>query len=207
MVTGSVTGGTNKAIKEINGVYTGVQDVDINVLSSGDNGLDAIDSHDPSVFVVYDSDHYIIAAVVIGEDTSSTTATAISWATPRTRPMSPQQLPLLELEGVRNGAIQTLTIRLSDDMEDFKDLQAEIQGMMNNDDPAPRAENGFVKFEFDPRAMSSVWTRSGRATTVCRNTDVATGTDPEPDDYNAYLVKWGYSPTVLRPTRRLCGVQ
>ena len=61
------TNGIQKAITEVTGVYTGVQNVDID-----------IDVTDPQavqqgqVFTVYDSDWYVIGAVVIGEARGST---------------------------------------------------------------------------------------------------------------------------------------
>ena len=61
------TGGSRRAITEVNGVYTGVQNVDIIVDTDDPNAVDK-----GQVFTVYDSNGYAIAAVVIGEAQGAT---------------------------------------------------------------------------------------------------------------------------------------
>ena len=55
---------TQKGISKVNGIYTGVQDVDLKVSSKRDLGLN--DGY--SVFALYNDDRYIIGAVIVGED-------------------------------------------------------------------------------------------------------------------------------------------
>ena len=61
------TNGIQKAITEVTGVYTGVQNVDIDVDVTDPQAV-----QQGQVFTVYDSDWYVIGAVVIGEARGST---------------------------------------------------------------------------------------------------------------------------------------
>ena len=61
------TNGVQKAITEVTGVYTGVQNVDIDI-----DVTDTQAVQQGQVFTVYDSDWYVIGAVVIGEARGST---------------------------------------------------------------------------------------------------------------------------------------
>ena len=61
------TNGVQKAITEVTGVYTGVQNVDIDIDVTDPQAV-----QQKQVFTVYDSDWYVIGAVVIGEARGST---------------------------------------------------------------------------------------------------------------------------------------
>ena len=61
------TNGIQKAITEVTGVYTGVQNVDIDIDVTDPQAV-----QQKQVFTVYDSDWYVIGAVVIGEARGST---------------------------------------------------------------------------------------------------------------------------------------
>ena len=61
------TNGVKKAITDVTGVYTGVQNVDIDI-----NVEDSEAIGQRQVFTVYDSDYYVIGAVVIGEARGAT---------------------------------------------------------------------------------------------------------------------------------------
>ena len=61
------TNGVKKAITDVTGMYTGVQNVDIDV-----NVEDSEAIGQRQVFTVYDSDYYVIGAVVIGEARGAT---------------------------------------------------------------------------------------------------------------------------------------
>ena len=63
-------GGVGKELKgltKVTGTYTGVQDVDLTVFDTSDNTL----TSKPGIVAVFDEDLYIIGAVVVGEDNSS----------------------------------------------------------------------------------------------------------------------------------------
>ena len=79
--TGTVDKTSQVGITEVNGTYTGVQNVDIKVYANKDNALTNMSEIEnasgypkksPAIFAVYDEDLYIIGAVVIGEDANST---------------------------------------------------------------------------------------------------------------------------------------
>ena len=59
---GDVSDSTNRGITEVNGVYTGVQEVELELDTSGADALRM-----GQIFTVYDSDWYVIGAVVIGD--------------------------------------------------------------------------------------------------------------------------------------------
>ena len=99
------TSGIKKAITEVEGVYTGVQNVDID-----------IDVEDPEaigqsqVFTVYDSDYYVIAAVVIGEARGSTANYAYITSGAKSEEKIDDTY-YWEFEAVLNGEHQTLTAK------------------------------------------------------------------------------------------------
>ena len=72
-------GAPDRGITKTTGVFTGVQDVDLTLAVGGagqENDLDATTSNSGSsrkgIFAVYDDNQYVIAAIVIGEDTNNT---------------------------------------------------------------------------------------------------------------------------------------
>ena len=99
------TSGIKKAITEVEGVYTGVQNVDID-----------IDVEDPEaigqsqVFTVYDSDYYVIAAVIIGEARGSTANYAYITSGAKSEEKIDDTY-YWEFEAVLNGEHQTLTAK------------------------------------------------------------------------------------------------
>ena len=102
---GKVSDGTKKdAITDVDGVYTGVQNVDIEI----DKDAEAVTMG--QVFTVYDSDYYVIGAVVIGEATGSAENLAYILSGAKSEEKKDDTY-YWTFEAVLNGQIQTLTAK------------------------------------------------------------------------------------------------
>ena len=100
-----VSAGSNKdAITDVDGVYTGVQNVDIEI------DKDAVATRMGQVFTVYDSDYYVIGAVVIGEATGSAENLAYILSGAKSEEKKDDTY-YWTFEAVLNGQIQTLTAK------------------------------------------------------------------------------------------------
>ena len=204
--TKDVTSGTARGISKVNGVFTGVQDVDIEVLSKTNNKLDGVNrvdadpatkgiNTDASVFAVADDNNYIVAAVVIGKDTASTKNYGYILGDAEDETYEKEgNYHYWSFEGVLNGKIETLTIR-KNDVDEFKTLRRNIQSWMSTAAGNPTvhtAENGFVEFEFDKDGYiidAKRITETSGSDNVYGEYDF--GNDPDPDDYKTYLMAWG----------------
>ena len=91
-------------ITEVTGLYTGVQSVEIEI--------DASDAHEMGgdVFTVYDSDHYIIAAVVLGDAIGSNENLAYILSRVKSEELR-DGVYYWEFDAVMDGEIRTLTAR------------------------------------------------------------------------------------------------
>ena len=97
--------GKDDAITEVSGLYTGVQDVDIELTED----LQA-DVAEGSVFTLKDKDDYIIASVVLGEAQGSTANYAFILSEAKSEGIDNGEY-MWEFEAVMNGEKQTLTAR------------------------------------------------------------------------------------------------
>ena len=100
--TGKVGSGTDDAITEVSGVYTGVQNVEIEV--------DLKSAVKPHIYTVYDSDHYVIAAVVLGESIGSNQNLAYILSGAKSEEIK-DGVYYWEFEAVMNGEVKTLTAK------------------------------------------------------------------------------------------------
>ena len=116
-------------ITKVTGTYTGVQNVDIKVFNTTDNKLSADnmlpDSYktedketqeekytkQPGVFALYDSDKYIIAAVIIGEDNNTTDSYAYAIKSAQNEYKDSNDNYYWDFEAVVDGKITTLTVK------------------------------------------------------------------------------------------------
>lgn len=210
--TKAVTSGTGRGISKVNGVYTGVQDVDIEVLSTANNQMTGVKRghatpaqtasilNDASVFAVADDDNYIIAAVVIGKDTSSTKNYGYILGDAEDETYEKEgDYHYWSFKGVLNGKIETLTIR-KNDVDEFRTLRGRIQGWMSKT-TATRAVDGFVEFEIDKDGYIVDAKRVADGTAVGDNANIADGgnvydmydfgDDTDPDIFKTYLMAWG----------------
>ena len=95
-----------KAITEVTGVYTGVQNVEIEV----DTAIDSPALAMGQVFTVYDSDNYVIAAVVLGESIGSNQNLAYVLSGAKSEEKKDDTY-YWEFEAVMNGEVKTLTAK------------------------------------------------------------------------------------------------
>ena len=100
--TGKVDDGTKDAITEVSGVYTGVQSVEIEV--------DLAAAVKPHIYTVYDSDHYVIGAVVLGESIGSNQNLAYILSGAKSEELK-DGVYYWEFECVMNGELKTLTAK------------------------------------------------------------------------------------------------
>ena len=103
---GDVT--SHKAITEVDGVYTGIQSVEIEIDTADANIYSESMSQ---VYTVYDSDYYIVGAVVIGEATGSNQNLAFILTSATSEGRDADGTYYWEFDAILNGEIQTLTAR------------------------------------------------------------------------------------------------
>ena len=119
-VTTNVNGTEKLGITKVTGTYTGVQNVDIKVFNTSDNKLSTDDmlpdsynkiKTQPGVFALYDSDKYIIAAVIIGEDNNTTDSYAYAIKSAQNEYKDSNDNYYWDFEAVVDGKITTLTVK------------------------------------------------------------------------------------------------
>ena len=119
-VTTNVTGTEKLGITKVTSTYTGVQNVDIKVFNTSDNKLSTDDmlpdsynkiKTQPGVFALYDSDKYIIAAVIIGEDNNTTDSYAYAIKSAQNEYKDSNDNYYWDFEAVVDGKITTLTVK------------------------------------------------------------------------------------------------
>ena len=109
--------GSDVAITKVNGTYTGVQSVDLALKNDTDNGLSNIDNatdnadNSPAIFAVYDDERYIIGAVVVGEDATSTKDYAYALKSAQNEYVDADGNYYWDFEAVVDGEIKTLTVK------------------------------------------------------------------------------------------------
>ena len=109
--------GNKFAITKVDGVYTGVQSVDLVLDSDDQNGLSNIDNNSqntnnsPAIFAVYDDDRYIIGAVVVGEDENNTKNYAYALKSAQNEYKDDEGNYYWDFEAVVDGEIVTLTVK------------------------------------------------------------------------------------------------
>ena len=108
---------TYTGITKVNGTYTGVQNVDLTIWKDSLNGLSNIDNttentdNSPAIFAVYDEDRYIIGAVVVGEDETSSKDYAYALKGTQNEYKDADGNYYWDFEAVVDGEIKTLTVK------------------------------------------------------------------------------------------------
>ena len=101
------TSPVKRAITDVNGVYTGVQNVNLEV----DTSKDTIDTNiEAQVYTVYDKDNYVIGAVVIG-DVSGSGDYAYILSDGATSEEKIGDTYYWEFDAILDGQVQTLTAK------------------------------------------------------------------------------------------------
>ena len=101
-------------ITEVTSTYTGVQDVDLKIFNTTDNKLDAGDiagQKEPAVFALYNDDLYIIAAIVIGEDNTTTDSYAYAIKNAKNEYKDADGYYYWDFDAIVDGKIVTLTVK------------------------------------------------------------------------------------------------
>ena len=104
-------------ITKVNGTYTGVQNVDLTIWKDDNNDLSNIDNttkdtnNSPAIFAVYDEDRYIIGAVVVGEDETSSKDYAYALKGTQNEYKDADGNYYWDFEAVVDGEIKTLTVK------------------------------------------------------------------------------------------------
>ena len=96
------TGGVERAITDVTGVYTGVQDVSLTVNKPNGNN---------AVYTVYDGDRYVIASIVVGEAQGNTANYAYILSGAKSEGIDADGNYLWTFDAILGGEIRTLTIR------------------------------------------------------------------------------------------------
>ena len=100
-----MSGGLDNAITEVNSLYTGVQDVDIEITDAYQ-----ADVAEASVYTLKDKDDYVIASIVLGEAQGSTANYAFILTDAKSEGIEDGEY-MWEFDAVLNGVKQTLTAR------------------------------------------------------------------------------------------------
>nr|WP_326127445.1 S-layer homology domain-containing protein [uncultured Oscillibacter sp.] len=143
------TDGMTRAIAEVDGVYTGVQNVEIEI-------EELTDAEEAQIYTVYDSDHYMIAAIAVGEAKGS--SATLAYVTGGTKSERIEDgVYYWEFDAILDGTEQTLTAKSK--YEVFTNTKAAINreaqgGSMFTDafgksSTAPNLYDGLVELRFD----------------------------------------------------------
>ena len=150
--------GNALAITEVTGVYTGIQSSEIDV--EMDSPLE-----EAQVYVVYNSDNYIIGAVIDGEGDGGTGTIAYVTSGPKSERVE-NGVYYWEFDAVMNGTVQTLTVKdtsrasLDDLRRESNDAHKAIGAFIagrSKTDPTPaiadrqnwNLKDGLVELRFD----------------------------------------------------------
>ena len=191
--TGSVSAGNDVGITEVLRTYTGVDNTNISVDLSGSNGL----TYGNSIFAVYDEDLYIIGAIVIGTDNSSTDSYAYMLEEVGNEYIDDDNNHYWDVRASVDGTIQTLTVKTS--VGNFSGVRSRIQsaidagklGMMKVTYDA----DGYITDAYvvtDANTNNKLYGTGDSPATGDNNF----GADVDPDTYNVYAVKWGTGTTL-----------
>ena len=221
--TDYVSGSTHAAISEINGVYTGVQDVDIKITPYTDDDYNLIATNKgvgqdaagnwtvngststghascatrSSVFAVYDKDQYIIGAVIIGDNGGANQNYIYVLDDIKNERVEGGDY-FWEVDVAQDGEVRTLTIKTS--AADFRTIRNNIQNAMNTVTGTPdvaTAVNGMLKLTYDADGYvikaEPVNALNGLTDAIYGNDDAEAAQDIEPDDESIYLVQYDAS--------------
>ncbi len=140
----SDTSGGARAITEVDGVYTGVQNIEIEI-------EDLIDAEEAQIYTVYDGDHYMIAAIAVGEAKGSGATLAYVISGAKSERLE-DGIYYWEFDAILNGTKQTLTAKSKYDMFDANTkatIDAESVGGDMITGATSNLNDGLVELRFD----------------------------------------------------------
>jgi len=130
--------GAQKGLTKVTGTYTGVQDVDLKVYKTGDNGL-----HEKSgIIAVFDKELYIIGAVVVGEDNSSSDKYIYILDSAKNEWYDDESdCTYWEMDAVVDGVITTVTVK-----DEYGAMKTRVNAITGTDNPG---KDCLVKVTYD----------------------------------------------------------
>ena len=132
-------GGTMVGLTKVTGTYTGVQDVDLKVYNTTDNTLDATK---PGIIAVFDEDLYIIGAVVVGEDNSSSDKYIYILDSAKNEWYDDESdCTYWEMDAVVDGVITTVTVK-----DKYDTMKTRVNAITGVNNPG---EDCLVKVTYD----------------------------------------------------------
>ena len=194
---GTVSADSKKAITKVTATYTGAQNVDLSVLDKNSTGLGADKA---SVYAVYDNNQYIIGAIVLGEDTTSSKNYAYVLKDAKNEYVDADDNYYWDFEAVVDGHIETLTIKAS--ASKFATLQATIQAQLATN--APTANNGLMKLTYDADGyVVGAEVMDDSIDYIFSNSEFAAQTEMDPADFSAYTLQYKLANTLTVVGRTL----
>ena len=132
-------GHTMVGLTKVTGTYTGVQDVDLKVYNTTDNKLDATK---PGIIAVFDKDLYIIGAVVVGEDNSSSDKYIYILDSAKNEWYDDESdCTYWEMDAVVDGVITTVTVK-----DEYGAMKTRVNAITGTDNPG---KDCLVKVTYD----------------------------------------------------------
>ncbi|WP_151075348.1 S-layer homology domain-containing protein [Flintibacter sp. KGMB00164] len=200
---GVVSDTTYNGITKVLATYTGVEDINLDVLSAGSNGLlgtnyanNAVDNgpntvytstkEDSSIYAVVDDDNYVIGAVILGEDTTSTNKYAYVLEDTQNEWKDSEDNVYWEFTAIVDGKVETLTMKSP--KSGYAALQARIAAQLGTDDIN---ENGMMKLTYDKDGyVIDAYVVSDAITNGKLYDNADFGVLMNPDNYNVYSMRW-----------------
>ena len=188
--------GADLGLTKVTGTYTGVQDVDLKVYNKTDNTL----QNDPGIIAVFDEDLYIVGAVVVGEDNSSSDSYIyILDSAKNERYDAEADCTFWEMDAVVDGVITTVTVK-----DKYGNMKDEVNDITGTDHPGLDC---LVKVTYDkdgyitdiPVIEPADVATDDRYSAADYTNDIEDGYGANASDFKTYSVKYAANGTGDKP--------
>ena len=188
--------GDDLGLTKVTGTYTGVQDVDLKVYNKTDNTL----AGDSGIIAVFDEDLYIIGAVVVGEDNSSSDSYIyILDKAKNERYDAEADCTFWEMDAVVDGVITTVTVK-----DKYGNMKDEVNDITGVDNPG---KDCLVKVTYDkdgyitdiPVIEPNDVATDDRYSAADYTNDIEDGYGANASDFKTYSVKYAAGTTGDKP--------
>ena len=188
--------GDDLGLTKVTGTYTGVQDVDLKVYNQTDNTLE----EDSGIIAVFDEDLYIIGAVVVGEDNSSSDSYIyILDKAKNERYDAEADCTFWEMDAVVDGVITTVTVK-----DKYGNMKDEVNSITGTDNPG---KDCLVKVTYDkdgyitdiPVIEPNDVATDDRYSAADYTNDIEDGYGANASDFKTYSVKYAAGTTDDKP--------
>jgi hypothetical protein len=183
-------------LTKVTGTYTGVQDVDLKVYNQTDNTL----HNNSGIIAVFDEDLYIIGAVVVGEDNSSSDSYIyILDKAKNERYDAEADCTFWEMDAVVDGVITTVTVK-----DKYGNMKDEVNDITGTDHPGLDC---LVKVTYDkdgyitdiPVIEPADVATDDRYSAADYTNDIEDGYNAGASDFKTYSVKYAANGTGDKP--------